>query len=214
MSKFLGIDTSCYTTSLAVYDSEKGLICEERIILKVKMGGRGLSQSNMVYQHVRNLPVLMQRISPSLGDVSVIGVSSFPRRRADSFMPAFLGKKDWQTHYLRQFISRCINSVIKKIMLFLQSGGTRVMGKRFLFDASFWWYSGCTALCLKQNKIEIQELITTRDITAGQLIDRIGVALGLPFPAGKHLEILAMEGKDKNYVLPMTKILNAFSFSG
>lgn len=90
MSKFLGIDTSCYTTSLAVYDSEKGLICEERIILKVKMGGRGLSQSNMVYQHVRNLPVLMQRISPSLGDVSVIGVSSFPRRRADSFMPAFL----------------------------------------------------------------------------------------------------------------------------
>ena len=86
MSKFLGIDTSCYTTSLAVYDSEKGLICEERIILKVKMGGRGLSQSNMVYQHVRNLPVLMQRISPSLGDVSVIGVSSFPRRRADSFL--------------------------------------------------------------------------------------------------------------------------------
>lgn len=66
----------------------------------------------------------------------------------------------------------------------------------------------------KQNKIEIQELITTRDITAGQLIDRIGVALGLLFPAGKHLEILAMEGKDKNYVLPMTKILNAFSFSG
>lgn len=122
MSKFLGIDTSCYTTSLAVYDSEKGLICEERIILKVKMGGRGLSQSNMVYQHVRNLPVLMQRISPSLGDVSVIGVSSFPRRRADSFMPAFLVGKDWQTHYLRQFISRCINSVIKKIMLFLQSG--------------------------------------------------------------------------------------------
>lgn len=122
MSKFLGIDTSCYTTSLAAYDSEKGLICEERIILKVKMGGRGLSQSNMVYQHVRNLPVLMQRISPSLGDVSVIGVSSFPRRRADSFMPAFLVGKDWQTHYLRQFISRCINSVIKKIMLFLQSG--------------------------------------------------------------------------------------------
>lgn len=122
MSKFLGIDTSCYTTSLAVYDSEKGLICEERIILKVKMGGRRLSQSNMVYQHVRNLPVLMQRISPSLGDVSVIGVSSFPRRRADSFMPAFLVGKDWQTHYPRQFISRCINSVIKKIMLFLQSG--------------------------------------------------------------------------------------------
>ena len=74
MSKFLGIDTSCYTTSLAVYDSEKGLICEERIILKVKMGGRGLSQSNMVYQHVRNLPLLIQIISASVVDVSLIHV--------------------------------------------------------------------------------------------------------------------------------------------
>lgn len=46
--RFLGIDTSCYTTSAAVYDSSKGLMGEERIVLSVKEGRRGLSQSEMV----------------------------------------------------------------------------------------------------------------------------------------------------------------------
>ena len=58
MAKFLGIDTSCYTTSAAVYDSTEGIVGESRIILSVKAGKRGLSQSEMVFQHVRNLPVI------------------------------------------------------------------------------------------------------------------------------------------------------------
>ena len=33
----------------------------------------------------------------------------------------------------------------------------------------------------------------TSDISAGQLIDRTGVLLGLPFPAGKALDVLASE---------------------
>lgn len=45
MAKFLGIDTSCYTTSAAVYDSTEGIVGESRIILSVKAGKRGLSQS-------------------------------------------------------------------------------------------------------------------------------------------------------------------------
>lgn len=49
MARFIGIDTSCYTTSVAVYDSQQGLVAEERTVLKVKQGHRGLSQSEMVY---------------------------------------------------------------------------------------------------------------------------------------------------------------------
>lgn len=45
MAKFLGIDTSCYTTSAAVYDSTEGIVGESHIILSVKAGKRGLSQS-------------------------------------------------------------------------------------------------------------------------------------------------------------------------
>ena len=163
MSKFLGIDTSCYTTSLAVYDSEKGLICEERIILKVKMGGRGLSQSNMVYQHVRNLPVLMQRISPSLGDVSVIGVSSFPRRRADSFMPAFLVGKGLAdslsaaVHIPMYQFSHQENHALSAIR-----EAPELWGKDFYLMHLSGGTQDVLRCAWKQNKIEIQELITTR----------------------------------------------------
>ena len=34
----------------------------------------------------------------------------------------------------------------------------------------------------------------TLDLHAGQVVDRTGVALGLPFPAGPHLEALARKG--------------------
>ena len=90
MARFIGIDTSCYTTSVAVYDSQQGLVAEERTVLKVKQGHRGLSQSEMVYQHVRNLPELFHKIGNEIHSISGIGVSAFPRRRADSYMPAFL----------------------------------------------------------------------------------------------------------------------------
>lgn len=59
---YLGIDTSCYTTSVCLVDGTGAVIGDERIILSVPKGGRGLSQSNMVYQHTRNLPVLMERL--------------------------------------------------------------------------------------------------------------------------------------------------------
>ena len=90
MAKFLGIDTSCYTTSAAVYDSTEGIVGESRIILSVKAGKRGLSQSEMVFQHVRNLPVILGQLEPWIDQINGIGVSVFPRRRADSYMPAFL----------------------------------------------------------------------------------------------------------------------------
>ena len=41
MARFIGIDTSCYTTSVAVYDSQQGMVAEERTVLKVKQGHRG-----------------------------------------------------------------------------------------------------------------------------------------------------------------------------
>ena len=63
MDVFLGIDTSCYTTSLCLVDAAYDVVADERIILSVAKGGRGLSQSNMVYQHTRNLPVLFERLA-------------------------------------------------------------------------------------------------------------------------------------------------------
>lgn len=57
---YLGIDTSCYTTSVAIIDEAGALLGEARQILSVKPGRCGLQQSEMVFQHTRNLPRLME----------------------------------------------------------------------------------------------------------------------------------------------------------
>ena len=87
----LGIDTSCYTTSVAIVNEKFEVVTQARRLLKVKAGKRGLSQSEMLYQHVRNLPeLIMQLRQEYAGRIDVIGVSAVPRRREDSYMPAFL----------------------------------------------------------------------------------------------------------------------------
>ena len=57
---YLGIDTSCYTTSVAIMDEAGALLGEARQILSVRPGRCGLQQSEMVFQHTRNLPRLME----------------------------------------------------------------------------------------------------------------------------------------------------------
>ena len=85
---FLGIDTSCYTTSCAIIDDELNIVGEARKILDVKSGMKGLQQSNMVFQHTKVLPRLIEELVQV--PLSGIGVSAFPRRADDSYMPAFL----------------------------------------------------------------------------------------------------------------------------
>ena len=180
--RFLGIDTSCYTTSAAVYDSSKGLMGEERIVLSVKEGRRGLSQSEMVFQHVKNLPVLLRRLSPLLQDLTLhvpLYLFSHQENHAMAAIreaPALWGKPFYMMH---------------------MSGGTQDV-------LSCQW---------QDEGMEIHELLTSKDITAGQFIDRVGVALGLPFPCGKWLEALAEQGND-TYRIPRSSVKGAFSFSG
>ena len=51
------------------------------------------------------------------------------------------------------------------------------------------------------------------DISAGQLIDRTGVLLGLPFPAGKHVDTLSKTAENKDTFRVKCNRFN-FSLSG
>jgi N6-L-threonylcarbamoyladenine synthase len=60
----------------------------------------------------------------------------------------------------------------------------------------------------------IEPVGCSTDLHAGQFVDRVGVALSLPFPAGKHLEALALQAEQKDVRLPSAvKGMNC-SFSG
>lgn len=214
MSKFLGMDTSCYTTSVAIFDDKEGIVSEERTVLTVKEGHRGLSQSEMVFQHIRNLPILLEKMKSYLPVIEGVGVSIFPRRRADSYMPAFLAGKSvanaiaMARHVPLYEFSHQENHAMAALRL--EPG---LWGKPFYMMHISGGTQDVLGVHWKGSVMEIENLLHSKDITAGQFIDRVGVALGLSFPAGAALEKLAEEATASCHI-PVSKMKEAFSFAG
>src|SRR5690554_4444009 len=91
MKVFLGIDTSAYTTSLAAVDENLQILADERMLLKVEKGKRGLRQSEALFLHIKNLPHLVARLEPVLfKQTCALAVSTQPRNQENSYMPVFL----------------------------------------------------------------------------------------------------------------------------
>lgn len=210
---FLGIDTSCYTTSCALIDSNFKIIQEERKLLDVKEGARGLSQSNMVFQHSRALPILLEKL-PKLPIVG-IGVSSFPRRKENSYMPAFLVGKGFAkslAHFLDCKLYEFSHQE-NHILAALRELGYIPKSPFYSLHVS----GGTTELLYSEpisNGLFTTELVGgSSDLNAGQFIDRVGVALGLPFPSGPFLEKLAFKGDVCNK-LKISLINGQISYGG
>ncbi|MEL7564227.1 MAG: O-sialoglycoprotein endopeptidase [Dehalobacterium sp.] len=213
----LGIDTSCYTTSLAVVDLGGNLIKDIRKVLTVKPGSRGLQQSEAVFQHVQNLPVLCEELSQGVDfeKIKAVCVSTRPRPVEKSYMPVFTVCQGFGQ----------VLALGKKVPLFMTShqeghlmagvwSGEGPLGKEFITVH----LSGGTSEVLKAKRLKmgfsIEILGATGDLHAGQFVDRIGVELGLPFPAGAHLEKLAQSYIGEiPYLATGVKGYN-FSFSG
>ena len=94
MNAYIGVDTSCYTTSVACVD-ETGIVSDLRKVLSVKQGERGLRQSDGLFQHIRNLETLMPQLLHSIParGVRAVCVSVRPRPDESSYMPVFLAGK-------------------------------------------------------------------------------------------------------------------------
>ncbi len=204
----LGIDTSNYTTSVALVGTNGELIANIKRPLPVKPGERGLRQSDAVFAHVKNIPSAMDEARVYLKDANVVavGVSERPRNIDGSYMPCFLTGLSVAESIaatmdipLYKFSHQCGH-----IMAALYSSG------RFdLLEREFCAFhvSGGTTEVLRVNKdgaaFSAELVGGTADINAGQLIDRIGVHMGMPFPAGPHMERLALENDKK---LPSIKL--------
>ncbi len=197
MALYLGIDTSNYTTSAALFDSETGKIKQERLLLPVKEGQCGLRQSDAVFHHTQRLSGVIQTLFCGVsGQVAAIAVSSRPRNTENSYMPCFTVG----------FNSARILSSVLKIPLYEFShqeghiAAALYSAERFdLFSKSFisFHISGGTTEGLLVSPSENGGFNThigarTLDLNAGQVIDRVGLMLGCRFPCGKELEALAL----------------------
>lgn len=206
----LGIDTSCYTTSVAAA-GEEGILCSHRKLLPMQQGARGLRQSEAVFAHIRQLPDLYEKALSSLAGRPVDGVcvSARPRDGEDSYMPVFTAGAAF---------ARVIADTLGVPLLTTthQRGHVRAALEHSGLTADRYLalhLSGGTTEVLLMEGETLRLLSGTRDLHAGQLMDRVGVALGLPFPAGPEMEKLALRGEAAS-LLPVSMEAGDCHFSG
>ena len=192
----LGFDTSNYTTSAAVFG---GGTAENRgRLLTVPEGALGLRQSDALFQHVKRLHLMVEQLRSdgALDQIAAVGASTRPREVEGSYMPCFLaGEGQGQT--LADALGVPFYAVSHQQGHIAAAAWSA--GRLELLDRPMlaWHLSGGTTelLYVEPDGVNVRAQCVggTSDISAGQLIDRTGVLLGLPFPAGKALDVLASE---------------------
>ncbi len=206
---YLGIDTSNYTTSVAACDESGKVIANIKKMLDVKEGEKGLRQSDAVFSHIKNFAEIASPVREEIGEfeISAVGVSTVPRDTEGSYMPCFLSGKA-----VAEMIAATHNVPISyfshqagHIMAALHSSGA--IDELMLNPFVAFHVSGGTTEALyvvpDDNSFDVEIIADTADISAGQAIDRAGVMMGLKFPCGKELEVLA---NGYNGKLPKAKI--------
>ena len=86
---FLGIDTSNYTSSCAVYNKDEDSFVSLKKLLPVNEGQLGLRQSDAVFHHTKNLPPLLYELVSGCNEISCVSASFAPCDREGSYMPCF-----------------------------------------------------------------------------------------------------------------------------
>lgn len=219
MPEFLGIDTSNYTTSAAVYSSDENKIYQAKKLLPVKKGELGLRQSDAVFHHTNQLPEMIEELfeNSSVGKISAVSASVRPRNAKGSYMPCFLCGEG----LARSFAA--VNKIplyktshqIGHILAALYSANRlELVNRQFIA----FHVSGGTTDCLfcqpdAENVLEISQIGSSLDLKAGQAVDRTGIMLGLEFPCGKELEKLA-ENSDKRFKMKIRLKDGNCCFSG
>lgn len=199
MSFFLGVDSSNYTSSAAVINSENMSVNNQKQLLSVENGQLGLRQSDAVFQHIKNLPgVIEKALEFADSTVSAIGVSDKPRSIEGSYMPCFL---------VGESIAKSISSTLKiPIYRFSHQAGhiaaalysanaLNLIGKQFIaFHVSGGTTEAVMVTASQQNVFDCEIIAKSLDLKFGQAVDRVGNMLDLPFPSGKYIDELSRKG--------------------
>ena len=210
MSYTLGIDTSNYATSLAVFSTAGEVVCAKKRFLPVKEGQLGLRQSDALFHHTAALPGMLTELGNEfdLTQIDAVGVSEKPRPAEGSYMPCFLaGVSAGQAFALARGIP-LVRTTHQQghaaAALFAAKGAELFEQRVLLFHIS----GGTTDLLLCDAVRRIERLGSSSDLYAGQAVDRLGVKLGFAFPAGAEVSRLAAtcaeEIKPKSSVKGMT----------
>lgn len=210
MSLFLGIDTSNYTTSTALYNDITGEIIQQKKLLPVKEGQLGLRQSDTVFHHTAQLHILLSELVKNVDtmQISAVGVSTRPRPIEGSYMPCFTVGEN-TAKILSSFLKVPLYSFSHQeghIAAALYSAKRDdLFGKKFI---AFHVSGGTTEAVIAHGNeygFNLDPVAKSLDLHAGQAVDRVGLMLGLKFPCGAELERLALKNTEIIKVKPTLK---------
>ncbi|MCF0150574.1 MAG: DNA-binding protein [Firmicutes bacterium] len=204
MPLYLGIDSSNYTSSAALTDESGRIIADCRQLLAVKQGEKGLRQSDALFQHWENLPLLLTPLlNQYRSDIAGVCASSRPRPVEGSYMPVFKAGTA-----LGQTVAAALQVPFTQTSHQEGHIAAAALGSSIDFSKPFvcaHLSGGTLELVLaKDGKLSVSA--ATKDISYGQLLDRFGVAQGFPFPAGKYIDEAAMEYDPKGLKNPFSRI--------
>lgn len=213
----LGVDTSNYTTSIALVDEKMKVIYNKGVLLDVKPGMLGLRQSDALFQHVENLPLLIKTLNLE-DEIRVIACSDRPRPVINSYMPVFKAGVS---------MAESLSSILKIDCLKFSHQENHIRSAlygsgRVIKENNFCaiHFSGGTSEVLwvekKKSGYNCRVMAKSLDLNAGQLIDRVGLKMGIAFPAGQELEALAKKANqnEDRIFINFTLCGSDFHFSG
>ncbi|MBR6915423.1 MAG: hypothetical protein IKN36_03615, partial [Clostridia bacterium] len=208
---YLGFDTSNYTTSSAVFSDDRGeFILNYKKLLPVAEGERGLRQSEAVFSHIKATEELSDAIRAVLkgeglsSPIRAVACSVSPRSSENSYMPCFLvgealassvaatqGVPLYKVSHQDGHIAAAVFSASRSysfdpadffsrpFICFHVSGGTFDVLRVSPSDSPV-------------RLFDVSRIGGTLDASAGQIIDRTGVRMGLQFPCGAEIDSLAL----------------------
>lgn len=214
----LGVDTSNYTTSMCLLDDEGRVLFECNTLLKVKSGGRGLRQSDAFFQHVHELAKQYERLVQKFDPMAIrkIAVSNQPRYLDDSYMPVFNAGVLFCKN-LALTIKKPLSEYSHQeghLMAALKTCGIKNMPSEF---HGFHLSGGTTEILLshfEDGRILSRQVGGSLDLNMGQLVDRIGVLMGIEFPCGKAMDLLAQKSHTETYLKLKKREDLSFNISG
>ena len=201
----LGIDTSNYKTSAALVALDGSILADSRKLLNVKKGERGLRQSEALFQHVENLPDVLSSVYEAFDvggygrpvpGIAAVAVSTRPRPVDGSYMPCFNAGTTVAKSIAGALNVPCFETSHQEGHIAAIAGGIDALPENFL---SLHLSGGTCELLSVGDKIresgayEIEIVGGSKDISFGQVIDRVGVTLGMEFPAGAYMDEIAVK---------------------
>jgi len=214
----LGIDTSNYTTSLAMVSVQGEILLDSRRLLPVKEGDVGLRQTDALFLHVRQWPEILLQSELHRWKIIAVAVATRPCPEPSSYMPVFLAG--------RAFAATVAGVLLVPLMEFShQEGHLRAaLEQSAMLQGPFVavQISGGTtdvvhATPKTEGGFDIVVLARSCDWHAGQFIDRVGVHMGIAFPCGAAMDKLAADyalAGGEPLPIPSSVQEGSISFSG